>query len=177
MRLLPVLAGGLAVQTKSKKNESKKQNKVTGNYQRDFPLSNDCAELDETIRLAEFELVKVKNEPRNTKGSRRAVDRATGILTTWVNTLKNYRKDLTCGLGTNQPLNQSSGNVIAQPQPMPSTSTMTTGVSSGVNDAYSNPMEQGNDSGDSTEKKPNYLLYGGIGLASVVVLYFVFKKR
>jgi hypothetical protein len=82
-------------------------------------------------------------------------------------------------MGTNQPLSQASGNVVAQPQPMPiaTTTSLTTSVSSGVNDAYSNPMEQGSDTGDSTEKKPNYLLYGGIGLASVVVLYFVFKKN
>jgi len=177
MALLPLLAGGLTVKGINKRNESKKQDKVTGNYQRDFPISNDCSELDESIRLAKFELVKVTNEPANTKGSKRARDRAVGILSKWVDTLTNYRKDLICGMATKLPLNQSSGNVVAQPQPLPSTSTMTIGVNSGVNDSDSNPMDQGNDTGDSTEKKPNYLLYGGIGLASVVVLYFVFKKN
>jgi hypothetical protein len=177
MALLPLLAGGLIARKINKGKELKQQDKVTGNYQNDFPISNDCAELDETIKLAQFELVKVTNEPANTKGAKRNRDRALGILTKWVDTLKNYRKDLTCGMATKVPLNQSSGNVVAQPQPMPSTSTMTTGVSSGVNDPYYNPMDQGNDTSDSTEKKPNYLLYGGIGLASVVVLYFVFKKN
>jgi hypothetical protein len=177
MALLPLIAGGLIAKKVNKSKELKQQDKVTGNYQNDFPISNDCAELDNTIRLAQFELVKVTNQPANTKGAKRNRDRALGILTKWVDTLKNYRKDLTCGMATKVPLNQSSGNVVAQPQPMPSTSTMTTGVSSGVNDAYSNPMDQGNDTSDSTEKKPNYLLYGGIGLVSVVVLYFVFKKN
>jgi hypothetical protein len=179
MALLPLLAGGLIAKKINKGKELKQQDKVTGNYQNDFPISNDCAELDNTIRLAQFELVKVTNEPQNSKGAKRNRDRALGILTKWVDTLKNYRKDLTCGMGTNQPLSQSSGNVVAQPQPMPiaSISSLTTNVSSGVNDPYSNPKDQGNDTSDSTEKKPNYLLYGGIGLASVVVLYFVFKKN
>jgi len=117
MALLPLLAGGLTVKGINKRNESKKQDKVTGNYQRDFPISNDCSELDESIRLAQFELVKVTNEPANTKGSKRARDRAVGILSKWVDTLKNYRKDLTCGMATKVPLNQQSGNVVAQPMP------------------------------------------------------------
>ena len=176
MALLPLIAGGFIAKKINKNNESKQQDKVTGNYQKDFPISNDCAEMDETIRLAQFELVKVTNAPSNSKGAKRNRDRALSILTKWIDTLKNYRKDLTCGLGTNQPLNQSSGNINAQPQSSTSSLTlpMSTNVASGVSDNYS--KEQQTDM-TSDVKKPNYLLYGGIGLASVVVLYFVFKKR
>jgi len=183
MALLPLIAGGLVGKKINKSKELKQQDKVTGNYQNDFPISNDCAELDNTIRLAQFELIKVTNEPQNSKGAKRNRDRALGILTKWIDTLKNYRKDLTCGLGTNQPLSQASGNVVAQPQPMPIASTTaltTTELSGGVNNSVMNPMEQttsSDGSAEPTENKPNYLLYGGIGLASVVVLYFVFKKK
>lgn len=144
MALLPLIAGGFIAKKVNKGKELKQQDKLTGNYQKDFPISNDCAEMDETIRLAQFELVKVTNEPSNSKGAKRNHDRALGILTKWIDTLKNYRKDLTCGLGTNQPLNQSSGNINAQPQSSTSSLTlpMSTNVASGVNDNYSNPMEQ-----------------------------------
>jgi len=184
MALLPLIAGGFIAKKVNKGKELKQQDKVTGNYQKDFPISNDCTELDETINLAKLELVKVTNEPSNSKGAKRNRDRAVGILSKWVDTLKNYRKDLTCGMGTNQPLSQLSGNVAAQPLPqtmpqsMPSTmSAIATNDNTGVNDNNSNSTDLNNNNTDSTAKKPNYLLIGGVGLLSVVVLYFVIKKR
>ena len=69
-------------------------NEMAGKY----PLSNDCDLMKSTIEAAQAELAQINASRPSTAGGKRIKSRQTNALRSWINEMKNFLKDLTCGI-------------------------------------------------------------------------------
>jgi len=69
-------------------------NEMSGKY----PLSNDCDLMKSTIEAAQAELAQINASRPSTAGGKRIKSRQTDSLRSWINEMKNFLKDLTCGI-------------------------------------------------------------------------------
>jgi len=78
--------------------EAQRKEAAANQFSSKYPLTNDCGTLQSTIDAAKAELANINASRPSTPGGKRIKKRNADALNAWLNEMKNYLKDLTCGI-------------------------------------------------------------------------------
>jgi hypothetical protein len=166
---LPILVGGgLAL---SKRNENRRKQAASNVYSTKYPLLNECAPMEDSIKSAQAELKIIDASPVNTSGAKRIKKRNSDTLKSWIGVMKAHLKDLTCGI------NVASTESVA-PIVMPSSNMEVPKLEKAPQGSEST-ADATNDENlpePNNKKGVNWLLIGGAAIGVLVIFKFMKNK-
>jgi hypothetical protein len=78
--------------------EAQRKEAAANEFSTKYPLINECNALQRQIDAAKAELSNINASRPSTAGGKRIKKRNADALGSWINEMKNYLKDLTCGI-------------------------------------------------------------------------------
>lgn len=154
----------------SKRAENRRRQAASNAFSQKYPLLNDCASMEASIKNAVLESKNIDASPATTAGAKRIKKRNSDALRSWLLVMREHLRDLTCGI------NVASTNVATPPvSPAPAPVT---------EPAVLPQIQVGNAMADSSEnlaaptkkKGVNWFLIGGLVVGAVVVFKMLKKK-